>query len=1158
MAFSGAAQGINLASTPLFLQDSALPPNILFIPDTSESMQEGLDGRVAADWHIPDCIPGDNVDADNCVSGAAHPGSKASIVKQVGIRLVNSYQGQINLGLMSYQQNPAGHVRNNVFESTTPHETVLWRLAHRAGDVRYANNPNPPFYDPDFSGDLRSDTKRFREPHPQLEGWYVFYNYALPGYIRDSGGGWPLDPDRDDFTSFFHDFPGDQSTSGGQVFPFRQFATARLPSQSGEETDPDSLKRYRDQVSSFWRITTTDSMRNRGLSEAADWGTRVSYAPTGQSEWRTNTSPGLGYLHVPIGGFDANGNVDSDHWQGILNKLQPQRHDWDIGDGNVMVDPDWPLISAGLTPLEGTMQTARDYFLDFVHPEESGGMTGSAGSSFENDQGRINARQIPRSCGVNAAIWVTDGMPSVAADGTGLGDDLPEALSEAADAIANFHNDTGVAVHVVGFGLPAGVSDIPGMPEDPLNLLAQAGGTGTAYDATDEASLDAAMTQIFEAIIAESTGSASSVAAASTSYQPDGTNLLYQASFNSADWSGDLQAFNFVFEQGTFTKQWSAAEALPLHHQRNIFSHDGDQGIRFSWDTNGGLSDSQRQILDNDSTLLAYLRGDGSNEVRNGGSWRNRSTPLGDFVNSNPAVQGPNLNFGYSQLTGYSEFRADNQNAPEVIYVGGNAGMLHAFDAQNGQELFAYVPNAVFDKLPALTNPDYSHEYFVDGQQTVAHAQIDGQWRTVLVGTLGAGGRGIYALDVTDPANFSADNVLWEITGDDLDALGYTFGEPTVARTANDQWSVLFANGYGSDSEEAVLLIAELASGDIREVETGTSGGNGLSPAIFRANAEGIIRDGFAGDLQGNLWKFDLSSSNASHWEIAFKHGQTRNPLFEARGPNNEVQPITARPTVGSHPDGGSIVLFGTGKYLENADNQVPTPAPVQSFYGIRDYSGVNAPVDRSNLHRNEFIGSGAVAGVSVRATTADIAFDSVIHDGWYIDLDYPSPRGERVVEAAQIVGGRIEFVTLTPSDEPCEGGGTSSIVALSAATGGRPSEPVFDLNRDGLFDQAEMIAVAGELVPVSAVDPGRGILSRPTVITSPDGRITRVIGGTNVGTAGTTPPGQDNGSGTGPGTGPGTGGPGAGQSISPGQELADIGGPRSSGFRPRSWIQLR
>ncbi len=1108
MSFSGTAHGINLANTPLFLQDSALPPNILFIPDTSESMQESPDGRLAMDQSNPLCQPGPDLDPDLdysrdpsldlCPAGARNPNSKGSIVKRVGLNLVDQYQGQVNLGLMSYQQMPASNNR----AAFNTGGTVRWRLVERAIDTRFSTDPEPDWYQPNFEGDWDSDIKRFRAPHPTRDNIWVFFNDGVPGYFWDTGDGSTGTPTTDQ--TEYRWYTGNTSQNNPpDGFQNNRYADLRTSGGAQTFLDPDSGLYF---ASPTGTINTflVDSQRQRNITS---WGQRAVFFQYNQLEWRNTQSPGLGYLHVPIGGFDSEGNVDTDHWDAIRTKLQPQRHDWD-GSGNPMTDPDWPLIASGLTPLEGTMQTARDYFL-------------GQSANFGSNQGNNNTPDIPQSCDINAAIWVTDGLPSVSANGTSLGTDLPGALEDARQAVANFHSDTGVDTYIVGFALPPGVSGIPGMPANPLNLLADAGGTGTAFDATDESSLDSAMTEIFESIIAQATGSASSVAAASTSFQPDGTNLLFQASFNSNDWSGDVTAFDFIFGQGTFTEQWSAASMLPSAAQRNIFSYDGNEGIRFTWESVGGdsgLSDTQKNILNDDPDLLAYLRGDQSNEIQNGGDLRNRSTPLGDFVNSNPAFQGPALNFGYSQLSGYSQFRADNQDVPEVVYVGGNAGMLHAFDAQTGEELFAYVPNAIFDKLPNLADPDYSHRFFVDGQQTIAHAQIGGDWRTVLIGTLGAGARGLYALDVTDPTDFSADNILWELTGDDLDALGYTFGAPTIARTANGQWSVLFGNGYGSNDDEAVLMIANLASGAMTEIETGATGGNGLSEATFRANASGVIQDGFAGDLQGNLWKFDISNPNTTNQWDADLH-------FQATGPNGETQPITARPTVGSHPDGGSIVLFGTGKYLENADNQVPNPAPVQSFYGIRDYDGVSTPVSRNDLLRHEFIGSGTIGEFSVRATTAGDNFDANDHDGWYIDLDYPDPRGERVVERAQIIGGRVEFVTLTPSDDPCAGGGTSSIVALDAATGSRPNDPVFDLNRDGLFDESETITINGEQVPVSAVDPGRGIIGTPTIVRSPDGGITRVIGGTD---------------------------------VLGGDSLDEIGGPGTAGQRPRSWIQIR
>jgi type IV pilus assembly protein PilY1 len=1131
MAFSGSAQGINLASTPLFLQDSALPPNILFIPDTSESMQESPDGRLAMDQGNPLCQPGPDLDPDIdysrdpsldlCPAGARNPNSKGSIVKRVGLNLVDQYQGQVNLGLMSYQQMPASNNRN----AFNTGGTVRWRLVERAIDTRFSTDPEPDWYQPNFEGDWDSDIKRFRAPHPTRDNIWVFFNDGVPGYFWDTGDGSTGTPTSDQ--TEYRWYTGNTSENNPpDGFQNNRYADLRTFGGAQTFLDPDSGLYFANPTGTI-NTFLVDSQRQRNIT---NWGQRAVFFQYNQLEWRNTQSPGLGYLHVPVGGLNEDGSIDSDHWEAIRTKLQPQRHDWD-GTGNPMTDPSWPLISSGLTPLEGTMQTARDYFLQFAHPDESGEMTGTPGNALASNQGSDNAVQMPRSCGVNAAIWVTDGLPSVSADGTGLGADLPQALEDAQQAVSDFHNDTGVSTYIVGFAMPPGVSGIPGMPENPLNLLAEAGGTGTAFDALDEDDLDVAMSQIFEAIIAESTGSASSVAAASTTYQADGTNLVYQASFNSADWSGDLRAFDFLLDQGTFSEQWAASDALPQPQNRNIFSYDGSEGIAFEW---GSLSTAQQEILSdapvfadgselNGSDLLAYLRGDATHELQNGGEWRNRSTPLGNFINSSPTVQTPNLNFGYSQMDGYTQFRSNNQNVPEVVYVGGNAGMLHAFDGQTGEELFAYVPNAVFDKLPSLADPDYSHQFFVDGQQTIAHAQIDGSWRTVLIGTLGAGGRSIYALDVTDPTSFSPnDDILWELSGDDLDALGYTFGAPTVAQTANGDWSVLFGNGYGSNDDEAVLMIANLESGSVTAVETGATGGNGLSEATFRANAAGVIQDGFAGDVQGNLWKFDLSRSNTNQWDVAYGQGQNKTPLFQARGPSNEIQPITARPTIGTHPGGGSIVLFGTGKYLESSDNQVPSPAPVQSFYGIRDYDGISTPVSRNNLRRNEFIGSGVIGGFNVRATSSGEGFDSSVHDGWYIDLDYPSAQGERVVERAQIVGGRVEFVTLTPSDDPCAGGGTSSLVSLDAATGGRPNDPVFDLTRTGEFDADDMITIDGEDVPVSAVDLGLGIMASPTVVQNPDGTITRVLGGTDA-------------------DGP-----------------EELGGPGSATLRPRSWIQLR
>ncbi|WP_231369956.1 pilus assembly protein [Thioalkalivibrio sp. ALE17] len=597
---------------------------------------------------------------------------------------------------------------------------------------------------------------------------------------------------------------------------------------------------------------------------------------------------------------------------------------------------------------------------------------------------------------------------------------------------------------------------------------------------------------VLGAITSRSGASVTSVATNSTELQPDGTNVVYQARFNSADWSGDIQALEIDVVSLDLVESWSAASQLPGHASRNIVTYDGSDGIEFDWNAISTLGSPLTE------ELVAYLRGDPSNELQNGGSFRNRSTPLGDIVNSNPVYQGASLNFGYGFEDDYMAFRQANQNRSEVVYVGSNGGMLHAFDAETGEELFAYVPSMLFDKLPQLADPNYTHKFFVDGQQRIAHAQIDGSWRTVLIGTLGAGGRGVYALDVTDPENFGPDNVLWELSGDDDADLGFTFGDATIGRTANDEWAVLFANGYGSNNEDAVLFVVDLEDGSItRKISTETAGGNGLSSPVFRASGDRIIQEGFAGDLQGNLWKFDLTSTNnTGQWDVAFKQGNNKFPLFEATSPNGSAQPITAKPAIGSHPNGGSIVLFGTGKFFETQDNQIESDPQIQTVYGVRDHSETDAPLGRDDLVPQSFIGQGVIAGTVVRATSDEELDEDA--DGWRLDLDFPEPRGERVVTQPVLIDGRVEFVTLIPFDDPCAGGGTSALFSLNAATGGRPSNPVFDLNRDGDFDSGDTITINGEEVAPSSIDPGLGIIGRPTLIRNPaDGRLYRVISGT-------------------------------------------------------------
>src|SRR5690606_23500742 len=241
-------------------------------------------------------------------------------------------------------------------------------------------------------------------------------------------------------------------------------------------------------------------------------------------------------------------------------------------------------------------------------------------------------------------------------------------------------------------------------------------------------------------------------------------------------------------------------------------------------------------------------------------------------------------------------------------------------------ELFAYVPSSVYGNLSRLTEQSYSHRYFVDGTPQVADAVVNGNWSTVLVGGLGAGGQGLFALDVTDPSAVTEGNasakVLWEFTDRDDPDLGNTFGQPQIVKLANDKWAVIVGNGYNnSDADGSAsttgraslfILFLDRAPGARTwtagahyvklETSAGTPGNpNGLAtPFPADVDFDGKVDYVYAGDLQGNMWKFDLTSSSPASWNVA----QAGLPLFTAVDPLNAAQPITASAEVIRHPLG--------------------------------------------------------------------------------------------------------------------------------------------------------------------------------------------------------------------------------------------------------------
>jgi len=568
-------------------------------------------------------------------------------------------------------------------------------------------------------------------------------------------------------------------------------------------------------------------------------------------------------------------------------------------------------------------------------------------------------------------------------------------------------------------------------------------GRGKFHDPADGEELEAALKDILfniELAAENEANAAGSNMLSVTSLRASSATTAFVTRFEPSIWTGQLLAY--PINQTTLALEdqaWNAADLIPIHTRRNIFSHNGDAGFEFNigaLSNSTGFSDTQLANLNalNDVTdnlaqkRVAYLRGDQTDE---GNPFRSRSGLLGDIVNSdafytydeNHRYHG--LESAESDKTGsyYYYLKNEKREKRPMVYVGANDGMLHGFyatadsdladdvDAATcketsakcaGEEAFAYIPKSVYGKLSNLTNPDYSHNYFVDGPTIVADAYINfsdadssaKRWGSVLLGSLGVGGAGVFALDVSKPDSFGSNDVLWDLDATDLPDLGSLSGRVSVVKLQDDSWAAVFGNGYDSANHKAGLYIVPLENPDeftfIDTEADGTSESpNGLSAALA-TDTDGDKRADriYAGDLQGNMWVFDLSADNSAAWKVAYKQGSSPEPLFRACTSDDcsSPQPITMRPEVVKYTgaDGGQLVLFGTGSY-RTADDVGSTQ--VQSFYGVHD-DGQNTVSERSKLQAQEIVKEFTVQTTGEHRVTSKNSVDYSSSRGWYIDFN--------------------------------------------------------------------------------------------------------------------------------------------------------------------------
>lgn len=546
----------------------------------------------------------------------------------------------------------------------------------------------------------------------------------------------------------------------------------------------------------------------------------------------------------------------------------------------------------------------------------------------------------------------------------------------------------------------------------------------------------------------------------------------YASQYDSKGWTGVITASTITFAaNGTpsSASEWVTSGTMEAQlagtgwdSARRIVTLNSDTrvGVPFR---EGNLSATQMGALNpnyvtgNDSSdYLKYLRGDRSNETSSTTplsthAYRSRSLLLGDIVNSKVTPVGaPQMNFSDSLNPGYSAFKSSWAARPTRVYVGANDGMLHAFNGARtgvdaGTESFAYIPSMMFGKsmatdsqglLAQLGNPDYSHRYYVDATAvaydidflragtTPSTATAGSDWHTVLIGGLGKGGKGFYAIDVTDPASMNSEaavaaKVLWEFNDADM---GFSFGAPTVIKTRKYGWVVALTSGYNTGGAGAgYLYLVDPRNGTLLDKISTLTQAPGLThaSAYVQDFTDGTADAIYVGDLDGQVWRFDLTKAPAETYDTPVKLATVTDRL-------GNIQPITTPPLIEIQPNSKKrFVMFGTGKLLDSTDI---TSNKEQTFYAILDgnasafRTGISAPITRSGLTQINNLATGE----TLSATSM----------GWYLDLGFESGIGWRVVNNSTAYDGIIAFAPLLTTGDACSPAGVSRVYAIDFANG--------------------------------------------------------------------------------------------------------------------------
>lgn len=578
----------------------------------------------------------------------------------------------------------------------------------------------------------------------------------------------------------------------------------------------------------------------------------------------------------------------------------------------------------------------------------------------------------------------------------------------------------------------------------------------------------------------------------------------YAGKYDASNWTGEVEANALSFDannnpiqvvQWSFsTKLGSQISGTGWDSNRRMVTWDPDTGagIPFRWSS---LTNTQKATLDtvyrsgtDGADFLNYLRGDTTYEEGSSSTaatadkvYRKRATQVGDIVGSRVLpVAPPAAPYAESTNPGYTAFRTQwnvTTPRPTMLYVGTNAGVLHGINGSltgtnAGREVFAYVPGALFsgasgspivDGLQSRGDPNFTHKPLVDGPlaafdidlcRTVGATCASGttNWRTMLVGSYGKGGKGYFALDVTDPNGITSESqaasrVMWEIHQSQADfaQLGYTFGQPVAVKTHKYGWVLVFASGYNNSDGNGYFFVVNPRTGQLVDAVDGKvavpvsgSPSNQIGMAHVEAfvldYSDGIADAVYAGDLRGNLYRLDLSPASGAY---------TVRHLAELKNASNQALPVTTVPAVVLHPRlNRRVVSVGTGRLLDTTDI---SDSRDQIFVSIFDGNGAgfNKPHNSSNPKQPNTLPAGVSFPIQMGKLkqhsdlTKAVDVNITTQVGWWTSLGVSTGGNAwRVIRDPSTFNGMVSFASTLPTPDACNPSGTSRLYSVDAATG--------------------------------------------------------------------------------------------------------------------------